>query len=223
MFRKTIVVLLLGCVAGSVSIALSQEKSSSDPDVVKPNPAVISIPIDGEFYFGKVRVTQADIPEKVKQALKDKPPDDQIVYVKAGSFVRYGTVVSVIDTIRGAGFDRIGLVADKKKHPDAKPGPDTKRKGPVNISLRSSDAALSATPAVILIDVRSKTRLKLNAKPLLMSQLGGRLQQLLAGRSYQAVFIRAPGKMTYRDVVKVIDIAKSVGAAPIGLQIDHHE
>jgi biopolymer transport protein ExbD len=37
------------------------------------------------------------------------------VYIKSGVLVKYGTVVSVIDSIRDAGFDRIGLVAEKEK------------------------------------------------------------------------------------------------------------
>jgi biopolymer transport protein ExbD len=39
------------------------------------------------------------------------------VYIKSGKLVKYGTVVSVIDSIRDAGFDRIGLVAEKEKGP----------------------------------------------------------------------------------------------------------
>lgn len=184
---------------------------------------VVSIPTDGEFYFGKVRVTKADIPEMVKQAWKDKPPDEQIAYIKAGVFVRYGTVVSVMDAMRAAGVDRIGLLADKKKHPDAKPGPDVKPTRPVNRSSSSSDATLSADPPVIILDVRSRTRLKLNSKAMLLSRLESRLQELLDGRSDKTVFIRAPRQMSYGDVVKVIDIAKGVGAQPIGLQVDQLE
>jgi len=37
------------------------------------------------------------------------------VYIKSDKQVKYGTVVSVIDSIRDAGFDRIGLVAEKEK------------------------------------------------------------------------------------------------------------
>ena len=76
---------------------------------------------------------------------------------------------------------------------------------------------------MILIDVRGKTRLKLNSKPILLSRLQSRLQKLFAGRSDKAVFIRAPRKMSYGDVVKVIDIAKGAGAQPVGLQIDQLE
>jgi biopolymer transport protein ExbD len=50
-----------------------------------------------------------------------------------------------------------------------------------------------------------------------------RLQKLLDGRSDKTVFIRAPGKMAYGDVVNVIDVAKSAGAQPIGLQVDQLE
>lgn len=237
---------MICCVAASVGIALSQQQSApsrasapvpapvpspSDPDAVKPNSVVVSIPTDDQFYFGKVRVAQADIAEKVKQALKDKPPEEQIAYIKAGVLVRYDTVVSVMDYMRAAGVERIGLVADKKKHPDAKPGSDVKPKRPVHNSSRSSDATLSAAPdatlsaapAVIIIDVRSKTRLKLNSKPMSLSRLESRLRKLLVGRSDKTVFIMAPRKMSYGDVVKVIDIAKGAGAQPIGLQVANLE
>jgi biopolymer transport protein ExbD/biopolymer transport protein TolR len=54
--------------------------------------------------------------------LKDKPVPDQVVYVKSSKGVKYGEVVSVIDQIREAGFDRIGLVAEKEKQQGAPSG-----------------------------------------------------------------------------------------------------
>jgi biopolymer transport protein ExbD len=220
-------VLTICCYAAITSIALSQEQSlSSAPADVKPNAVVISIPADGEFYFGKVRTAESEIPDKVKQALKDKPTDEQIVYVKAAVLVKYGTVVSIIDAIRTAGFNQIGLVANKKRGPDRKPGPDStsfpnELKSPMDNSTRSSNATLSAAPSTILIDVRSKSRLKVNSKPIILSRLQSRLHKLVDGRSDKTIFIKAPGNMSYGDVVKVIDIAKSAGAQPIGLQVDH--
>ena len=76
---------------------------------------MIAIPADGEFYIGRDKVAQADIPTRVKNILKDKPAPEQVVYIKSGRLVKYGTVVEVIDSIRDAGFDRIGLVAEKEK------------------------------------------------------------------------------------------------------------
>jgi biopolymer transport protein ExbD len=181
---------------------------------------VISIPADDEFYFGKVRVAQADLAEKIKLALKDKPADERIVFIKAGVAVKYGTVVSAVDAIRAAGFDRIGLVADKKKQPDAKPGREPTPGRPVTPSSVSSAATVPAAAPIILIDVRSKTRLRLDSKPIILSQLSSRLEKLLTPREFKAVFVKAPKNMSYGDVVKVIDIAKSAGAQPIGLEVD---
>jgi biopolymer transport protein ExbD len=99
-----------------VSVALPTSKyPDPDPNIIKDTSAVIAIPNDGEFYIGRDKVAQVDIPTRVKNILKDKPAPDQVVYIKSGRLVKYGTVVSVIDAIRDAGFDRIGLVAEKEK------------------------------------------------------------------------------------------------------------
>ena len=88
-----------------------------DPNIIKDTSAVVAIPHDGEFYIGRDQVAQVDIPKKIMAILKDKPVPEQVVYIKSGRLVKYGTVVSVIDSIREAGFDRIGLVAEKEKTP----------------------------------------------------------------------------------------------------------
>jgi biopolymer transport protein ExbD len=51
----------------------------------------------------------------LQKILKDKPPNDQVVYVKSSRQVKYGTVVEVINSIRDAGFEKIGLVSEKEK------------------------------------------------------------------------------------------------------------
>lgn len=99
-----------------VSVVVPKSKNPElDPNIVKDTSAVIAIPNENEFYIGKDKIAQADIPTKVKNILKDKPAAEQIVYVKSGTNVKYGTVVDVIDKVREAGFDRIGLVTEKEK------------------------------------------------------------------------------------------------------------
>ena len=99
-----------------VSVALPKSKyPEPDPNIIKDTSAVVAIPTDGEFFIGREKVTQTDIPARIKNILKDKPAPDQVVYIKSGKEVKYGTVVSIIDAIRDAGFDRIGLVAEKEK------------------------------------------------------------------------------------------------------------
>ncbi|MFY9607693.1 MAG: biopolymer transporter ExbD [Blastocatellia bacterium] len=99
-----------------VSVALPQSKyPDPDPNIIKDTSAVIAIPNNGEYYIGRDKIALTDIPQQVKKILKDKPAPEQVVYVKASTGVKYGEVVLVIDSIREAGFDRIGLVAEKEK------------------------------------------------------------------------------------------------------------
>jgi biopolymer transport protein ExbD len=115
MSRGVILWYLLGAVvlAASSHPALSQEKPSTTSAATPTDTrVVVYVYRDGEFYFGKVRVAQAEIPGRLKDAFKDTPPEGRVVYIKAGLDVSYQTVVSVIDTIRAAGFNQIGLVAD---------------------------------------------------------------------------------------------------------------
>lgn len=99
-----------------VSVALPKSKyPDPDPNIVKDTSVVIAIPNDGEYYIGRDKIALADIPKAVERALKDKPAADQVVYIKSGQKVKYGTVVEVINSVRDSGFDRIGLVSEKEK------------------------------------------------------------------------------------------------------------
>jgi biopolymer transport protein ExbD len=99
-----------------VSVALPKSKyPDPDPNIIKDTSAVVAIPNEGEIYIGKDKVPMEDLGKRITTILKDKPPADQVVYIKSGKLVKYGTVVGVIDAIREAGFERIGLVAEKEK------------------------------------------------------------------------------------------------------------
>ncbi|MCI0488416.1 MAG: biopolymer transporter ExbD [Blastocatellia bacterium] len=99
-----------------VSVALPQSKNPElDSNIIKETSAVISIPDNEEVFIGRDKVALADIGTRIKSILKDKKPEDQVVYIKSGKLVKYGRVVEVIDEVRNAQFDRIGLVAEKEK------------------------------------------------------------------------------------------------------------
>ena len=109
-----------------IKVALPQNtlNQDDDPRIIKESSVVISIPNNGEFYIGKIRVQQEDIKAKVGPMLeKIKLDTDRIVYIKSGVNVSYGDVVNVINEVRALGVDKIGLVADKKKGPSSAPEP----------------------------------------------------------------------------------------------------
>ena len=102
-----------------ITVALPKNMTNPDvdPNIIKESSVVISIPNDGEYYLGKVKVAKEQLAEKVDTMLnnKNRKDEDRIVYIKSGVGVSYGDVVTVINEVRKLGVDKIGLVADKKK------------------------------------------------------------------------------------------------------------
>ena len=100
----------------TVALPKNMNNPDVDPRIIKESSIVISIPNDGEYYLGKIRVQREQLTEKVDSMLqKIKNEQDRIVYIKSGVGVSYGDVVNVINEVRKLGVDKIGLVADKKK------------------------------------------------------------------------------------------------------------
>jgi biopolymer transport protein TolR len=100
----------------TVAIPRDMKSPDVDPNIIKESSVVISIPNDGEYYLGKVKVPKDQLAEKVDRMLKNiKNEQDHIVYIKSGIKVSYGDVVAIINEVRKLGVDKIGLVADKKK------------------------------------------------------------------------------------------------------------
>jgi biopolymer transport protein ExbD len=107
-----------------VSVTLPESKNPDiDANINKATAAVIAIPDDTQIYLNRERVQPADLPDKINAMLKDKPEQEKVVYIKSGDLVKYGTVVSVVDRVRDAGYTRIGLVSKKQKDQNEAPAP----------------------------------------------------------------------------------------------------
>lgn len=101
-----------------VTVTLPQgDNPMEDAGINKDSAVVIAVPAAGQFYIGRDLMPSKDrLIEVIKNRMSAlKPSDPRIVYIKGGVNVPYGEVVNVIDSIREAGVDQIGLVADKKK------------------------------------------------------------------------------------------------------------
>ncbi|MFL6228203.1 MAG: ExbD/TolR family protein [Pyrinomonadaceae bacterium] len=100
-----------------VSVTLPKDMKNPEVDkaIIKESSVVIAITDKNEFYVGKEKADVAEIKEKVTKAMENKQPEERIVYIKSDVNADYGSVVEVINSIRQAGIDQIGLVADKKK------------------------------------------------------------------------------------------------------------
>ena len=72
---------------------------------------IIAITRDGKFYLGQDKVNVDDLAAKVNDLLATKL--EKRVFVKSDSRAKYGDVVMVVDNIRNAGVDQIGLLTER--------------------------------------------------------------------------------------------------------------
>lgn len=72
-------------------------------------PLVISIRTDGRLFIGDRATSLATLGADMRTSLAE----GQKVYVRADRGVRYGGFVAVIDTLREAGYDDVGLVSEQ--------------------------------------------------------------------------------------------------------------
>ena len=91
------------------------------PDADKEDALLVSVTRDGKVYFGSEQTTIDNLTTKVKDRLANKM--DKRVYVKADMRARFGSVVQVVDSVRAAGVDDLGLLTDQKKTATPQPAP----------------------------------------------------------------------------------------------------
>jgi biopolymer transport protein ExbD/biopolymer transport protein TolR len=92
-------------------------------DADKEDALLVSITRDGKVYFGTEQISVDNLTTKVKDRLAINAQNKQ-VYVKADMRARFGGVVQVVDAVRAAGVDDLGLLTDQRKTaPNAPPAP----------------------------------------------------------------------------------------------------
>jgi biopolymer transport protein TolR len=92
------------------------------PDADKEDALLVSITRDSKVYFGSEQIADVDgLTQKVKDRLANKA--DKRVYVKADMRARFGGVVKVVDSVRAAGVDDLGLLTDQRKTSTPPPAP----------------------------------------------------------------------------------------------------
>ncbi len=95
-----------------VSVELAQTNNPVDMAEADQEDAVlVSVTRDGKFYLGARQVVLEELPGQVLDMLSGRL--DKTVYVKSDFRARYGDVVDVVDNVRTAGVDRIGLLTER--------------------------------------------------------------------------------------------------------------
>jgi len=95
-----------------VSVDMARtENPRSMADADKEDAVLLAVTRDGKYYLGPDPIVLGDVTAKVKDRIVNKL--DKTVYVKSDARAKYGDVVSLVDNVRAAGVDHIGLLAEK--------------------------------------------------------------------------------------------------------------
>ncbi|MBI4891618.1 MAG: biopolymer transporter ExbD [Acidobacteria bacterium] len=79
-------------------------------DADKEDAVVVAVSRDGRVYLGSTQMAAADLPAKVKDIVATRL--DKTCFVKSDSRARYEKVVEVVDNLRAAGVDNVGLLTE---------------------------------------------------------------------------------------------------------------
>ena len=100
-----------------VSVDLAKVNSPEKmTDADKEDAVVVAITRQGDIFLGRDMVKD---PTQLTNQVKDKIAKlvDKRVYVRADARAKYKAVVEVVDNVRAAGVDDLGLITDQKRQP----------------------------------------------------------------------------------------------------------
>jgi biopolymer transport protein TolR len=83
------------------------------PDADKEDALLVVVMQDGKIYFGTDQVQLDALTEKVKDRLANRT--DKRVYLRADKRAKFKYVVDVVDNVRSAGVDQLGLLTEQRK------------------------------------------------------------------------------------------------------------
>jgi biopolymer transport protein TolR len=104
-----------------VSVDLAKVNNPEQmPDADKEDALIVAVMRTGDVFFGNDKLPNLEqLTGKIKDRLANK--SDKRVYIRADARAKFGRVVEVVDDIRAAGVDQLGLLTDQRKEKSASP------------------------------------------------------------------------------------------------------
>ena len=95
-----------------LSVELAKVNNPSDmPDADKDDAVIVGISASGDVYLGSAKSDVTQIADQIRDRISNRL--DKTVFVKSDGRAKYGDVVKVVDEIRSAGVDNVGLITDR--------------------------------------------------------------------------------------------------------------
>ena len=77
----------------------------------KTDAIIVGISHDGRVFLNNKMIDVDQVPDQVKDLLQDRL--DKTVYIRADGRAEYGNVANVVDAVRSAGCDKVGMITQQ--------------------------------------------------------------------------------------------------------------
>ena len=107
-----IVILVAPMLQNQIQVALPQADNTADkPDTA--DQTVVHVDADGRLFVnGKAYATQQDCIDRLKEVMESAK--DKTVYLKGDRNAQYGAIMSMMDALRKANIETVGLITEKR-------------------------------------------------------------------------------------------------------------
>jgi len=83
------------------------------PDADKEDALLVAVMRDGKVFLGNDQIAVDQLTGKIKDRIAART--DKRVFVRADARPKFGSVVEVVDNVRAAGVDQLGLLTEQRK------------------------------------------------------------------------------------------------------------
>jgi biopolymer transport protein ExbD len=106
-----LIIFMVALPVSTVSVKVDLPPVNTQDTQAAP-PVVVTLTVDGRVFVGDRATTLADLPATVAAAVGAEPTGKR-VYLRGDKSAPYGKVMSVMNTLTAAGYDKVALVGEE--------------------------------------------------------------------------------------------------------------
>lgn len=104
-----LIIFMVAAPLATVDIRVNLPASSAQPQPRPDKPVYLTIKADKQLYLGDELTTSEQLSEQLNE--QTKADKDTTIFLQADKAVDYATLMTVMDTLRTAGYLKVGLVS----------------------------------------------------------------------------------------------------------------
>jgi biopolymer transport protein ExbD len=197
------------------------------PDAGQEDAIVVAVVRDGAVFLGQDKVDPAQLGSYIRDKLASKT--DKTIYLRADARAKYRDVENVIDAIRSAGAEEVGLLTQRKEDSQLEDrvwtgNPLLKSVGlevfipsPPKTPARGSSPPDRAIVLHVIYRPNAAPAYTINAADVAHAELQSKLSAIFSNRAERVMFVEGDDNLRFSDIANAIDIGKASKVDSIGL------